>query len=76
MRYEQSALGGDNGDIASLAGNFEIKRRAGLPDWLQLGETVRAVLVRQDRGPWLLVLRASDGLKLIADAVREKRNRE
>lgn len=65
LRYEQSAKGGELGDIETDIGNVEVKRRAKVPDWLAPADAVRLVLVRQDRGPWLVVMRAEDALKLI-----------
>jgi hypothetical protein len=64
IRYGQEERGGGLGDIESTAGNWEVKRRAGLPEWLDIAEGVRGVLVRRDRGQWLVVLRAEDFLGL------------
>lgn len=65
LRYGQEELGGLLGDIDSVAGNWEVKRRAGLPSWLSPAESVRGVWVRRDRGPWLVVVRAEDLLRLL-----------
>lgn len=67
IRYGQEERGGDFGDIESTAGNWEVKRRSALPSYLQPSDNVRGVLVRQDRGGWLVVLRASDALGLIQE---------
>ena len=66
LRYGQEETTGANGDIESTAGNWEVKRRASLPSWLRPADNVRGVLVRQDRGPWLIVLRAKDALSIIS----------
>ena len=60
LRYEQPELGGDLGDIESTAGNWECKRRAGLPAWLEPTEDVRGTFCRRDRGELLVVVRAKD----------------
>lgn len=65
IRYGQEERGGDFGDLETTAGNWEIKRRASLPEWLRPKDNVRGVIVRQDRGEWLVVLRARDILPLI-----------
>lgn len=66
LRYEQPELGGQLGDIESTAGNWECKRRAGLPAWLEPAEGVRGVFCRRDRGPLLVVVTAGDLLGLEA----------
>lgn len=67
LRYGQEERGGSLGDIETTIGNVEVKRRAKVPDWLTPADAVRLVLVRQDRGPWLAVMRASDVLpRLVA----------
>lgn len=65
LRYGQPEMGGSLGDIDSTAGNWEVKRRASLPAWLQMTPEVRGVLVRQDRGEWLVVMRARDVLGMM-----------
>jgi Holliday junction resolvase len=59
----QSRDGGP--DVDSLFGRFEVKRRACLPAYLQIAEDVRGVLFRQDRGPWLVLLRLDDAGRLM-----------
>ncbi len=72
LRYGQEERGGELGDIDSAVGNIEVKRRAKnvLPAYLRPADAVRAVLVREDHGPWMVVLRASDWLAMV------KRDRE
>lgn len=65
--YGQEERGGGLGDLDTDAGRWEVKRRACLPAWLTPAEAVRGVLVRRDRGEWLVVLRAKDALKLLRD---------
>ena len=65
LRYEQPAMGGADGDIATALGNFEVKRRARFPDYLKPHAGVRAVIFREDRGDWLVVVRAEDYLGLL-----------
>jgi len=69
LRYGQEERGGGLGDIDSTVGNFEVKRRASLPAWMRLTPEVRGVLVRQDRGEWMVLLRAKDALGRIRDDV-------
>ena len=66
LRYEQPEYGGDQGDVETTAGNWEVKRRASLPSWMQLADEVRGVFVRKDRGPWLVLVRADDLLELLS----------
>jgi len=65
LLYGQPELGGKDGDVDTLHGRFEVKRRAAFPTWLDLEENVRGVYMRRDRGPWLVVLRASDAEALM-----------
>lgn len=67
LRYGQEETTGANGDIETSVGNWEVKRRASLPSWLRPADNVRGVLVRQDRGPWLVVMRANDVLSTMLD---------
>jgi hypothetical protein len=68
LLYGQPELGGKDGDVDTLHGRFEVKRRAAFPTWLDLEENVRGVYMRRDRGPWLVVLRANDAEVLMAVA--------
>lgn len=65
--YGQEERTGALGDVASTAGNWEVKRRSTLPAWLHPADAVRGVFVRRDRGPWLLLVRATDFLDMLAD---------
>lgn len=60
LLYGQAELGGKDGDVSTTYGLFEVKRRAAFPSWLNLGESVRGVYCRRDRGEWLVVVRAYD----------------
>jgi hypothetical protein len=66
LRYEQPEYGGDQGDVETTVGNWEVKRRASLPSWMQTADEVRGVFVRKDRGPWLVLVRADDLLALLS----------
>ncbi len=66
LLYGQEELGGGRGDVESLVGCFEVKRREGLPSWLRLRDEVRGVYVRRSRSPWLVLLRADDAERLMA----------
>lgn len=71
--YGQEAKGGAHGDLDTDVGYIEVKRRASVPAWLQPAPDVRMVLVRQDRGAWLVILRATDGLRMMAsERAKEK----
>lgn len=72
LRYEQPEAGGANGDVQSIYGNVEVKRRASLPDWMHLQDNVRGVYVRQDRGEWLVLIRARDFEELVANFGRNR----
>jgi hypothetical protein len=63
--YGQPELGGKDGDVDTLHGKFEVKRRASFPSWLNLTENVRGVYCRRDYGPWLVVMRADDVERLM-----------
>lgn len=71
--YGQEEIGGRRGDVASTLGNFEVKRRATFPDWLEIADGVRGVYCRRDRGEWYVVIRASDFEALLCglDRMRE-----
>ncbi len=67
LNYGQPEEGGAVGDVLSTLGNFEVKRRAIFPSWLNLTESVRGVYCRRDRGEWLVVVRARDYERLLLD---------
>lgn len=58
--YGQAELGGKDGDVTTTYGLFEVKRRASFPSWMTLGESVRGVYCRRDRGEWMVLVRAID----------------
>lgn len=66
LLYGQPELGGKDGDVDTLHGRFEVKRRAVFPSWLNLPENVRGCYMRRDRGEWMVVLRATDAEMLMA----------
>jgi len=63
--YGQEELTGKRGDVDTIMGSFEVKRRAAFPAWLNLAEGVRGVYCRRDRGEWMVLLRASDAELLL-----------
>lgn len=65
--YGQPEVGGSDGDVTSLAGNWEVKRRNELPLWMEPKDAVRGTFLRRDYGPWLVLVRATDFLDAIAD---------
>lgn len=67
LRYDQPEYGGELGDVNSTYGNFEVKRRASFPSWMTLGESVRGVYCRRDRGEWYVVMRAVDVETMMAE---------
>jgi hypothetical protein len=68
--YGQEELTGKRGDVETLHGRFEVKRRASFPAYLEPVEGVRGVYCRRDRGEWLVVLRAKDA-ELLMKMARE-----
>jgi len=66
LRYGQEERGGGLGDIDSDIGRIEVKRRKVIPEWLKLSDEVLCVMVRADRGPWMVVVRAKDVIGQLA----------
>lgn len=60
LNYGQEELAGAAGDVHTSFGQFEVKRRAAFPAWLNLTDNVRGVYCRRDRGPWMVLVRADD----------------
>jgi hypothetical protein len=46
---------------------LEVKRRRALPRWLRPPDWAWGVMLREDRGEWLLLLRARDFVDLLWD---------
>lgn len=70
LLYGQAELGGKDGDVDTLHGRFEVKRRASFPAWLNIEDGVRGVYCRRDRGEWMVLLRAKDA-ELLMQIARE-----
>lgn len=65
LNYGQEERGGGQGDVSTMQGCFECKRRKTLPRFLELAEGVRVVAFREDRGTWRALLRLDDLLGLL-----------
>jgi hypothetical protein len=65
LLYGQEEEGGEKGDLENPAGYWEIKRRHRIPLWLKPKEKVRGVLVREDHGEWLVVVRMENYIELL-----------
>jgi hypothetical protein len=70
LNYGQEELSGADGDVQTVFGQYEVKRRASFPSWLDLAENVRGVYCRRDRGEWMVLVRATD-YELLLRANRE-----
>jgi hypothetical protein len=70
LLYGQPELGGKDGDVDTLLGKFEVKRRAAFPAWLDIPDNCRGVYCRRDRGPWMVLLRATDAEEMMGDTLK------